>query len=68
MLEALNANVLQATRAGPVMLAMQTMMSVVEREFTDGEGGYTHEELIEQGVRCDPQRQAGQARAGGFAR
>ena len=47
-LEALNSEVLQSMWAGPVKMSMQTMMAVVEREFTDGEGDYTHGELIEQ--------------------
>ena len=48
MFEALNADVLQSMRGGPVKLAMQHMMAAVEREFMDGQGGYKHGELLDQ--------------------
>ena len=44
----LNAEKLQSMRAGPVKLAMQQMMGVTEREFTDGDDGVTHEQIINQ--------------------
>ena len=35
-------------RAGPVKLAMQQMMGVAEREFTGGDDGVTHEQIIKR--------------------
>ena len=48
LLMALNAEKLQSMRAGPVKLAMQQMMGVAEREFTDGDDGVTHEQIIKR--------------------
>ena len=48
MLIAINPDTLQSMRAGPMKLSMQQMMSVAEREFTDGDDGVTHEQLIKQ--------------------
>ena len=48
LLMALNAEKLQSMCAGLVKLAMQQMMGVAEREFTDGDDGVTHEQIIDR--------------------
>ena len=48
LLMALSAEKLQAMRAGPVKQSMQLMMTTVERQFTDGDDGVTHQQIIQQ--------------------